>query len=383
MSVLFGRRAEVRAVSFQSWWGSGSESPNVRGDSLSVALSLVPVYAATSLIADHIASSPWAAFEKLSGVPKKLEVQPSLMVSPGVHQLDLFSWKHQLCTSLGLWGNAYGFITSVDATGMPAKVIWLRPDQMRVDESGSKPVYYFNGQEVDRSLLIHIPLYVVPGSVVGLSPIGLFRTQIETSVEAQKATKNFFRRGGVPSAILKNTQVGLTADQAQETKKRFVSSVSASEPFVTGKDWDYQSLAIPTADASFLMGIKATATQIAAIYRVSPEDVGGETSSSSLTYKNLEQDMIRFNVRTLRPYAARIEAVTDAYLLDGRYVKFNLDAAVRADLTARYAAHEKGIKSGFETIDEARALEERAPLTTQERDEFLELVATTKIGTTP
>lgn len=380
MSLLF-RKPEERDVSWGGIsWGSG-DSP-VYGNSLSVALSLVPVYAATGLIADQIAASPWAAFEKPSGVPTRLERQPELLTAPGVNQLDLFSWKFQLCTSLLLRGNAYGFIAGTDNTGMPSKVVWLQPDKMKVDESGSKPVYIYGGAEIDRSMLMHVPLYVVPGSVVGLSPIGLFRTQIETGVEAQKASKNFYRRGGVPTAILRNTAKTLTPELASDTKRRFVASVSASEPFVTGNDWDYNAIAIPTVDASFLSGIKATATQIAAIYRVAPEEVGGEVSGSSLTYKSLEQDQIRFNTRTLRPIASRIEAVTNPYLLGERYVKFNLDASARADLKTRYESHKIGIDAGFETIDEVRALEERSPLTDTEREQFLEMKTPPKIGTT-
>lgn len=367
MSVLFGKSVEKRGISFQQWWGAGQSSPEVRGDTIAAAMSLVPVYAATGLIADHLASSPWAAYEKPATVPKKLEPQPGLLVNPGVNQLDLFSWKHQLVASLLVRGNAYGYIVSVNGFGMPDKVVWLRPDLMVVDETGAKPVYTYNGAEIDRSLLIHIPWFVLPGSVVGLSPIGVFRSQIETGIEAQRATKNFFRRGGVPSAILKNTQKTLTAESAQETKKRFTASVSASEPFVTGNDWDYQALAASTADASFLMGIKATATQIAAIYRVAPEEVGGETGGS-LTYKNLEQDMIRFNIRTLRPIAARIEAAFDQYLFGGQYVRFNLDSGARADLKTRYEAHQIALnpESGWLTRDEIRALEEREPLTPEQ-----------------
>lgn len=362
MSVLFAKPVESRAISFQSWWGSGDSNPTGRGDSLSVAMSLIPVYSATGLIADLFASSPWAAYDKPAGVPQRLAVQPTLITAPGMNGLDLYSWKHQLATSALLWGNAYGYNAGFDSRGMPSQIFWLRPDRVEVDETGSQPQYFFDGKHIDRSLVTHVPLYTVPGSVRGLSPLALFRTQIETGVEAQKASKNFFRRGGVPSAILRNTAKSLTAEAAQEAKQRFVASVSASEPFVTGNDWDYNTMAIPAADASFLSGIKATATQIAAIYRVAPEDVGGEVSSSSLTYKSLEQDQIRFNVRTLRPIAARVEAVMGQYFPGGQYVRFNLDASVRADLKTRYEAHQIALDAGFKTVNEVRELEELSPM---------------------
>src|SRR5206468_10990364 len=105
-------------------------------------------------------------------------------------------------------------------------------------------------------------------------------------------------------------------------------------------------------------------------YRVPPEDLGGETSGTRLTYKNLEQDQIKFAVRTLQPWATRFEAVFNRYMPTNQYVKFNLDASARADLLTRYQAHQIGIGSGFETIDEIRAIEDREPLTPEQLQQY-------------
>ena len=76
-------------------------------------------------------------------------------------------------------------------------------------------------------------------------------------------------------------------------------------------------------------------------------------------------------MRTLRPWTSRFEAVLDRYLFGEQYLKFNLDAGARADLTARMAAHKVAIDSGVETIDEGRALEERPPLTPEQWADYL------------
>ena len=128
MSVLFGRRAETRDVSYQQLWSTG-KSMDLRGDKLSTALTLVPVYAATGLIADAFASSPWSAYVKSDGVPEKVKQQPQLCTDPGVF-VDLYAWKHQLVTSLLLWGNAYGVVTSVDIGDFLATV-WSYKKQYR------------------------------------------------------------------------------------------------------------------------------------------------------------------------------------------------------------------------------------------------------------
>lgn len=367
MSILF-RKAEQRSVSFQDVWGSGGSVSNAAQN----ALGLVPVYAATGLIADQFAASPVAVFDKsASGVPIRASVQPNLVRDPGVGGLDVYSWKHQAIASCLLRGNAYGLIPEFDNRGQPNKVLWLNPTYVEIDESGAVPQFFYNGRLIERTSLIHIPAYVQAGSVKGLSPLGLFKAQIETADQAQQFGKNWFKRGGIPSGVLKNTAKSLTADQASQTKARFKASVSASEPFVTGSDWDYTAITVPGGEAQFISTLKLTATQFAAIYRVAPEDVGGESSGSSLTYKSLEQDQIRFAMRTLRPWTTRFEAVLDRYLTGGQYMRFNLDASARADLSTRMTAHAAAIASGIETISEARALEERAPLTPEQLAEFM------------
>jgi phage portal protein BeeE len=182
MSILFGKPAvEQRSISFQDVWGSGGSA--TRGVN---PLSIVPVYSATGLIADQFASSPCAVFDKTdSGVPTRAKVQPQLVRDPGVNGLDIYSWKHQAISSALLRGNAYGYILNRDRDGVPSTVVWLNPNDVDVDESGAVPVFTFKGNVIPRARLIHIPAYVQAGSVVGLSPLALFKAQIETADAAQ------------------------------------------------------------------------------------------------------------------------------------------------------------------------------------------------------
>ncbi len=363
MSLLFKRVSEARSgANWTALWGSGQLS-SVDGGKYKTALSVVPVYAATAFIADAWACSPWAAFDKSDGVPQRSKRQPQLLTDPGAFGQSLYSWRFQLATSWGLWGNAYGLVTAVDAGGVPSKVTWLRPDRVEVEEDfGRAPQYFYEGKRLERQSLIHIPWYVVPGSVKGLSPIGAFRTQIETGVEAQRTGKNFFRRGAVPGAILRNTKQTLTAEVAAETKRRFVATTSSNEPFVTGNDWEYEPIPLPASDVNFIQGAKWTANQIAAVYRVDPQVIGGEVGGSTLKYATLEMNELQFNTTTLRPFATRVESAMDRLLPDSQYVKTNLDARVRADLKTRYEAHKIAIDAGFKTVDEVRALEDLSPL---------------------
>lgn len=376
MSLFVSRRAEPhesegRSLSYQDVWGAGDEFDTGGGPDSVVAngLRLIPVYAATSLIADLVSTSPLSCYRAgADGTRSLLPSQPTLVTNPAPYGSRI-DWLHQAFASLLLRGNAYGYVVNIDSQGRPSKIIWFNPDDVTIVEEQNDwfhwPTYYWRGHRLDRDLVVHVPGYTFPGSVKGLSPLGLFKVQIETGMRAQKFGDDWFKNGSTPSGHLKNTARTLTDDEATLGKSRFKNAVRGRDVFVTGSDWDWAQLSVPANESQFLETIKATSTQVAAIYRVSPEDIGGETSSS-LTYKTLEQDNAKLTNRTLGVWAARLECALTDLLPRPQYVKFNLDKASRGDATSRMLAHSAALVTGIETLDEARASEDKPPLTPDE-----------------
>lgn len=375
MSVFFGRKAVVqdRALSFQDVWGSGAsvtDTPGVSGI-VTGGLRLIPVYSATSLIADLVSTAPLVAYRKSpDGSIAPLAQQPQLVINPAPRG-TLIDWLHQALASLLLRGNAYGYVLAWDSQGRPSKIIWLHPDQVTVVEEQvdwlHTPQYSWRGVPLDISRVVHIPAYTFPGSVIGLSPLALFKLQIETGMRAQQFGDDWFKNGASPSGVLKNSSKVLTPDEAATAKQRFKSSVQKRDPFVTGSDWSYESLAVKANESQFLETIKATATQVAAIYRVSPEDIGGDTGKS-MTYKTLEQDNTKLTQRTLSVWSSRIGAALSDLMPRPQSVGFDLDAVSSGDRTSRMVAHAAALTIGVETNSEARASEKKPPLSPEEVD---------------
>lgn len=369
MSIFFPR-SEKRALSYQDVWGSGGTIPTdlIQGGS-SVAesgLRLIPVYAATSLIADLVSTAPLRVFRELpDGTRGPLSAQPRLVTQPAPYGTRI-DWVHQAMTSLLLRGNAYGYITDVDGQGRPAQIQWLNPDDVTVIEEQLDwfhwPTYYWRGRPLERELVVHVPAYTFPGSVVGYSPLALFKLQIETGLRAQQHGDDWFKNGANPSGMLKNVNKTLGPAEAQTAKERYKSAVAKRDIFVTGADWDYKAMSVNAEESQFLQTIKANATQVAAIYRVSPEDVGGETATS-LTYKTLEQDQTKLTNRTLAVWCARIESVLTNLFPRPQYFRFDLEWLARGDLTSRMVAETAALSAGIHTLDEARAAEDLPPLT--------------------
>ncbi|MHA7270406.1 phage portal protein [Arthrobacter sp. HLT1-20] len=359
MSLFFRTEERSGGMSLDGMSAGGFASGGGLGSGgMKSALRVVPVYAATSLIADSLACTPISAIELTpSGQRLRLPVQPGLVTNPNPNPVGtIVDWLHQCVTSLKLRGNAYGHIIQWDKFG-PSKVQWLHPDSVEVDESGPLPTYRHNGAALALAEVVHIADYVLPGSVVGLSPVQLFKAQLEMAHGAQQFGTNVYRRSGVPSGHLKNSAQKLSALEASVVKSRFKASVASGDVFVSGNDWDYNKLGLTMADVQFLESIKATANQIAAIFKVPPEEIGGD-SGNSMKYTTEELNQLKFIRRAIQPTAVRLESQFNRLLNDGVYVKFNLSAMARGDLKSRMDAYEVGLRIGAYTLEQVRQFED-------------------------
>lgn len=366
---LFRRSGMETRSSSDGWLGVFGTGKGLDG-SMKSALRLVPLYAATSLIADSISIMPVSEYESTGGSKMKAKQQSQLMINPHpAPTMTRIEWLHQFTSSFLLRGNSYGLITAVDSSGIPSKIAWLHPDAVQVDESGFLPLYRYNGETLDPSTVLHIPWYPMPGSVVGLSPISQFRQMLETGSMAEQYGKEWFSNGSTPSGHLKYNKGPLEGSDAAKVKSRFKQAVAGNDIFVSGSDWDWAALSVAPDEAQFLETIKATANQIAAIYRVDPSDIGGE-AGNSLTYSTLEMNQIKFQTRALQPIFTRLEHHITRLLPEYHYMKFNPDALVRTDIKTRTEVNKTNLEIGLLTQDEGRELEERPILTDKQKQDW-------------
>lgn len=351
MSLFF--KPEQRAVSSIAGWGRGDDAS--LGSTTDASLSVVPVFAACRLISDSIATLPMQAFRKVGESRAPIPL-------PAVFDKDTrIEWVQQALMSLLLHGNAYGLIVQRAGDGTPQTVVWLNPERVQVDESGVSPVFRLNGKEIERTNLVHIPAYSVPGSVVGISPIRACAMLGDTGAATQKMMRDWFKGRAVPGMIAKNTAKKLDPKAAEAVSDRLRARLRNGEPFTHGSDWEIELLKMPADDAGFVAAAKMNATQVATIYGIPPDMIGGETGSS-LTYSTVELNTINFATFTLRPWLAKLEQEFSGWLLRPRFVRFNVDAMIRVDAKSRYEIHKIAREIGLENIDEQRALEDKAPL---------------------
>jgi HK97 family phage portal protein len=118
---------------------------------------------------------------------------------------------------------------------------------------------------------------------------------------------------------------------------------------------------VSARDVQLIEARKWNATEIATLFRLPPYLLGGSTGDS-LTYATVEGENTRLWTSALQPMAVRLERAFGAWLPNGHRLRFVPDALLRTQTLDRFQAHKLAIETGFETIDEVRALENRAPL---------------------
>lgn len=370
VDALLGRPVQVRAVSYQDVWGTGG-STDLFDSNAGGVMSLVPLYGAIRLIADQFAATPLHGYrETPEGNRVQMRRDPQ-MLTP-VHG-SRATWKTQIIMGLLTRGNSVGLHTSYDAANYPTGTIWLDPAQVQCDDNPARPRYWYQGRELindaERVEFLHIPWLVPPGKAWGLSPLGMFKNLWETGQAAQVLARNFYDSGGVPSGHLKNTAQELEEDEANAVKLKFRQAVSGRDVLVTGADWDYDAIGLPADQLAFVQSLKMTATQIASIYGIAPEDIGGE-AASSLQYSTVEMNEIKLSTRTMRPWYVRVQDGLDPSTPRGQMCRFNPDALIQADLKSRMEAHKLQLETGLETLPEARRVENKPPLTADEKADW-------------
>lgn len=365
---LFFRAAEQRAVTSVEGWGRGDDA--ALGSSMSSALSVVPVFAACRLISDSIATLPLQAYRKTGDVRTPIAL-------PAVFDTETrIEWVQQALMSLLLRGNAYGLVVARSDDGTPKRVQWLNPERVDIDETGTKPVFRYNGTVVPDVDMKHIPAYAMPGTVKGLSPIGACSMLADTGAATQKMMRDWFAGRGIPGVTAQNTSKVLSAAEAETVSDRLRARMRTGQPFVHGSDWDINFMSLPADDAGFVSSAKLNATQVATIYGIPPEMIGGETGSS-LTYSTVEMNQHNLAALTLRPWLAKLEQEFSSWIYRPRYVRFNVDAMIRVDVKTRYDIHQIAREIGMRNVDEIRALEDLTPLPDGQGQDYNPLLKST------
>lgn len=365
LSSIFRRPEErAQATTWGLWPGEMTQVVGGVAVDEQSSMQLLTVYGSVRLITDSIATLPLDVFRR-TGEDAKVEVAKPTWLQQPTTNLDFTSWVSQVLSSLLLHGNAYVAVLR-NEVGTIVELLPLDPSKVRASRHRGRLSYMVNGQRIDAEML-HLKGLMLPGSDVGLSPVEYARQSIGLGLAAVKFGTGYFENEGnmpgvieMPGSAQSETLRGI-ADQWRRRRREGGRGL----PGVLQEGATWKPTGVTNEQAQFLATRKFTAAEIAGqMFMVDPSELGIGIEGSSLTYANLEQRNTRFVRVTLLPWIVRLEKALSDLLAQPRYVKFNINALMRGDLSSRYAAYATGIGAGFLEPNEARDWEDLPPLDT-------------------
>lgn len=362
------------------------------------ALTIAAVWACQTLIADAVASLPVDTFRKKAGLREET-TKPAWMETPNPEN-NRIDYETQRILSLLGWGNAYTFLLREGGSSDPmAPVVerWLlNPASVLVQrvknsyDETAQLQYWHRGEPVALGNMQHIRGYTPPGYFKGMSPITQARKGLAMMAAAEAAGANIYDQGMMQSGALEVP--GMPAEVSKEVTARLVETVmerhagagNAGKPMILTGGTKWSPTMMTMSDAQYLETRRFEIDEVCRWYRVPPHKIQHIVAHASQGGgMGIEQMDTEFSQDTLLSWVTRLEIADSLLIPRGQYVKYNINAYVRADMATRYEAYNKGRLAGFLNADDIRAHEDLPPLPDDKGQIFLQPANYIEAGTTP
>ena len=319
------------------------------GTSVDNAMQLDAVWACVSLLSETVGMMPVLAYDVKAGkdAPMPAKNQPSLLTSPTV-RLSMQEWLAQMMCSLLLRGNAYAEWTP----GGGGQLVPLNPDKVRVTVEDGKVIYRVGGEI--RSNIFHMTGKVMPGDVVGLSPISYASQMLQTAMSIDAFARGYFQDAPHPASVLQSDQP-INQDQARQIKDRVMAAGQSREPMVLGLGLKMETLSVTPEESQFLATQQFNVERICRIFGVPPQMVGGGSSGQNITYANITQRRLDFLTFSVQGWLTRFENALSPLLPGRQHVRFDTSALIRMTPMDQAIVADKYIKTATFTINKVRA----------------------------
>ncbi|MCC7423778.1 MAG: phage portal protein [Planctomycetaceae bacterium] len=384
MSRLFGRRSlENPRVSLQDeeafldLFGSTKSASGVRINRKTV-LKHSAVYRGVKLIATSVAK---LRLNVRIGDTKEVDRKhPAyrLLRRKANPEMSAFNFKRLLTAHAILQGNGFAYIFR-RGDGTPLELRPLAPDrtypfreggQLRylttlggTLEDGGEPV------ELDPDDVIHIQGLGWDG-LNGYSLFELGNDELGLAIAGVKYGAKYFKNAAAPSVVIQFP--GKLSDKAFKRLQASWQTMKAGldnahKPAIIDENGKVSPFAIKPADAQLIESRKLDLVSIANWLDLPVHKVGGEGRTA---YGSLEQENQAFLDESLDGWLCNWESETGEKLLteeeqetESRYIEFNRQQLVQANITQRYAAYRTALGGQpFMSANEARARENMPPV---------------------
>lgn len=390
--MVFWNRRETRSTLrspdselLDAFWGA--PSPSGKRVTVDSALGLSAVWSAVTLISEQVGQLPLKVYRDLGQGDKEearghrswrmLHDRPNAQTPAGRF------WA-TVAMHILLYGNCF-IEKGRDEAGIVDELWVLPPAEVTVKwwpnlmektfvhrpaEFASSP------RELDDDTVLHIFGPSLDG-ITGMSVIEACKTSLGTALARDEFEGGFYARGAVLSQVIEMDG----KIKSDESLKRFKASMQAifggsGKAHQVGVFEDgakLKQVGSPLKDLEFVSSQNMTRTDIAVMFHLPPNKLGGSTGEG-LHYSTVEMNQTAIAVDAIAPL---VKTISDALSQDPglmpqniHWAEFVLDGMLRADADARATYYEK--LSAVKAIhpDEIRKRENLPPLTAAQKKEL-------------
>jgi len=359
---VLGNLFERRSAAFQNLFATGAltDRPSLSGVRVDedTALRLSAVYASVRLIADTIATLPVDQFFREDGERRPFRPRDRWVEQPSLTLPRTTFWQ-QVMVSLLLDGNAFVRI-SRDGRGIIDNLEVLNPTSVQVMDN--RQGYQVNGLGfVPIAEILHVTEMLLPGEKRGTSRIQQAKESLGLGLALQEYASTFFGNGAFPGVVIEIPGEP-TLEQRQDIQTTWENAHKgtrrAHKPVVMMNGSKVTPISVDPGQSQLLDQRRFAVEEVARLFRIPPFMLG-VTTAGSMSFASVEQQMLFYAEHTVRPYAEQLESSFQRLLVNDRsFIKFNLNALVRADLNTRTEAYSKALLAGYMSVNDVRSLED-------------------------
>jgi len=346
------------------------------------ALTYAPWWRGINLLSSDVGKLPLLVYRR-NGPGKERDPQHQayrlLRYRVNNELMSAFTFKQTLTSHALSHGNGYAWILrSGDAR--PQELIVLNPlDVIPFRENGRFWYGVRVGVEwrrINPTDIFHIK-GLSPDGMRGYSVYAKARESLGEGLAAQEYGSRFFSNGARPSVVIEVPN-GMSDDAQRSFLKQWermhTGLESSHRTAILTNGAKVNGFSVNARDSQLHEIRKFNLVDIANWIGVPVHKVGGEGRTA---YSSLEQENQAYLDESLDPWLVRWEDECREKLLteeqkerDTHTVEFLRQALVRADIVARYTAHNIAVRGGWENRDEVRNSENKGPLPDGEGQKF-------------
>lgn len=349
------------------------------------ALSVPAVSAAVSFLSGSMANLPLHAYRAKKGGSERLKdgVQRLMNEAPNPEWTS-FGMRKYLWQQVFTGGRGLAWI---ERQGPKIVAIWpMDPGETQINRLGGRKFYNYGGKRYEAADVIDIPFMLKIDQLGSYSPITMGAKAIQLAIAMNDYASGFFAGGGVPPlALVGPMPAGPEAiKRAQADIKRSVDAAKANGnpilPIPAG--YELKPVGFDPDKGQMTEARRFQIEEFARIWNLPPVFLQDLTHG---TFSNTEQQDLHLVKHLIAQWAKAFEEECNLKLFGSRpgglYVEHNLDGLMRGDFKSRIEGLARGVQSAILTPDEARALENRAPM--PEGDRLYIQGATVPLGSQP